>query len=131
MKRTAVTVAFLLFTTCALAQELSSGPTQNPSASFRLFNTQNIYMLLRLDTRDGRIWQVQWGDTDHRFLEPLNEEALVSDGESGRFTLYPTKNIYAFILLDQETGNAWHVQWGKENERFILPIKSIHELLKE
>jgi hypothetical protein len=26
-------------------------PTQNPSATFRVFRTQNIYTLLKLDTR--------------------------------------------------------------------------------
>jgi hypothetical protein len=46
----------------------------------------------------------------------------VPDGQSGRFTLYPTKNIHTFILLDQETGDAWHVQWGAAGDRFVLPI---------
>ena len=36
------------------------------------------------------------------------------------FTLYPTKNIYNFILLDQEDGSAWQVQWGEEEHRTVL-----------
>ena len=98
-------------------------PTQNPEASYRLFNTQNIYTLLKLDTRTGQIWQVQWGESANRFTVPLNEKAIVVDGKPGRFSLYPTSNIYTFILIDQVTGITWHVQWGKEAERFIFRIK--------
>jgi hypothetical protein len=118
-------VALILFTSQAPAQEALLEPTQNPNVSFRLFNTTNIYTLLKLDTRDGRIWQVQWGDKNHRFIEPLSLDSLASGGRAGRFTLYPTTNIYTFILLDQETGDAWHVQWGKPKERFVLPIKEL------
>lgn len=116
--------AFLVLTTPAIAGETSLEPTQNPNVTYRLFKTQNIYTFLRLDTRVGRIWQVQWGDDGHRFMQPLNTNALVSEGKIGRFTLYPTKNIYTFILLDQEAGNSWHVQWGESKDRFILPIKT-------
>ena len=129
LKRTMVAVAaLLLFASPVLAEETRSEPTQNPDAAFRLFNTTNIYTLLRLDTRDGRIWQMQWGDKDHRFIQPLNLDSLTAGEKAGRFTLYPTSNIYTFILLDQESGDAWHVQWGEAADRFILPIK---ELSKE
>ena len=117
-----VTVTLLLFASLALAEVSSLQPTQNPNAPYRLFNTQNIYTLLKLDTRAGRIWQVQWGDEDNRLIVPINEIALVSGGKPGRFTLYPTSNIFTFILLDQETGDAWHVQWSNQGNRFILPI---------
>ena len=128
MRRTIVAVAALLLSAShVLAQVAPSEPTQNPDAPFRLFSTKNIYTLLRLDTRDGRIWQVQWGDKDHRFIESLNLDSLTAGGKAGRFTLYPTSNIYTYILLDQETGDAWHVQWGKPAERFILPIKQLSE----
>jgi hypothetical protein len=118
-----VTFALLLFASLALAQESRLEPTQNPDAPFRLFNTLNIYTLLKLDTRDGRIWQVQWGaDEDHRFSEPINVTTLASSGRAGRFTLYPTTNIFTFVLLDQDTGDAWHVQWGKPEDRFLVHI---------
>lgn len=117
-----VTVTLLLFASLALAEEIHLEPTQNPDAPYRMFNTRNIHTLLKLDTRAGRIWQVQWGDKDHRFIEPINPRALVSGGKPGRFTLCPTHNIFTFILLDQETGDAWHVQWGNSADRFIVRI---------
>jgi hypothetical protein len=121
MKRSLVgSVALLLFASLALADESSINPTQDPGAPYRLFATQNTYTLLKLDTRDGRVWQLQWGDKDHRFIQPINEKGLVSGARAGRFTLYPTKNIYTFILLDQDTGDVWHVQWGGPADRFII-----------
>jgi hypothetical protein len=123
MRRILVTtVAFFLVVSAATAAEFQLEPTQSPDAPFRLFNTQNVYTLLKLDTRSGQIWQVQWGDSDHRFTEAINDKPLVAGGRSGRFTLYATSNIYTFILLDQDTGETWHVQWGKPNDRFLLPI---------
>jgi hypothetical protein len=125
MKRTlVVTVALLLFASLACAQQQSSliNPTQNPDAPYRLFNTQNVYTLLKLDTSAGLIWVVQWGDKEHRFVEPINLKPLASGGKPGRFTLYATSNVYTFILLDQESGDAWYVQWGKVQDRFIVHI---------
>jgi len=121
-RKIVVTVALLLFASLTTAADFQLQPTQSPDAAFRLFNTQNTYTLLKLDTRTGQIWQVQWGDKDHRFIEPINSKSLASGGKLGRFTLYSTSNIYTFILLDQETGDAWYVQWGKLAERFIVPI---------
>lgn len=118
-----IAVTLLLFASLAMAEDGLLEPSQDPNAPYRLFNTRNIYTLLKLDTRAGRVWQLQWGTEKERtFIEPINLKALVSGGKPGRFTLYPTKNIYTFILLDQETGDAWHVQWGETANRFIARI---------
>ena len=122
-RKLVVTMTLLLCASLALANDLPSEPTQNPDVPYRLFNTKNIFNLLKLDTRDGRLWQVQWGDRGHRFIVPLNLVPLASDGKAGRFTLCPTPNLYTFILLDQETGDAWYVQWSeKADTRFVVHI---------
>lgn len=123
MKRNiAIIVMLLLFSSFAFADDEHFNPAQNPDAPFRLFNTQNIHTLLKLNTRTGQIWQVQWGDKEYRFTSPLNPKELISNGNPGRFSLYPTKNIFTFILIDQETGDTWQVQWGEIDERLILSI---------
>jgi hypothetical protein len=105
------------------AQETIPEPTQNTSVPYRMFRSQNIYTLLKLDTRTGQVWQVQWGTADgYRWAQPINIKPLAEGGKVGRFTLYPTLNIYTFILLDQDDGRTWQIQWGKEGERFITPI---------
>lgn len=106
----------------AHAQTPVPEPTQDPLAPYRLFRTLNIYMFLLLDTRTGRVSQMQWSTkTENRLVEPLNPKPLVEGGKPGRFTLQPTQNIYTFLLLDQETGNTWQVQWG--NNRLVIPIE--------
>jgi hypothetical protein len=126
-------LAICLIAVPALAQNDAPlpEPTQNPDASFRIFRTQNIYTSLKLDTRTGQVWQVQWGlDSDHRFTTAINIVALLPAGppahptevRPGRFTLTPTDNIYTFVLLDQEDGRTWQVQWGDDTHRFIVPI---------
>ena len=93
---------------------------------YKMYPTDNIYTLLQLDTKTGMIEQVQWS------LESSNEGSVTINGEdltsgygygSNSFELYPTKNMYQFILLDKTTGRKWHVQWGMEaSERWIRRI---------
>ena len=55
----------------------------------------------------------------------INSQDLRSDGGygSGCFELYPTKNMYQFILIDKTDGRTWHVQWGTElSKRWIRRI---------
>lgn len=75
------------------------------------------------------MWQVQWGiESSYRFDTVLSDISRVSKEEekNGRFFLYPTTNIYNFILLAQVNGKTWQVQWGKESERpFCVFIKEV------
>lgn len=87
---------------------------------YKLYPTENIYNLLRLDTKTGRITQVQWSLKDsEEFMVTINDEDLSSfyGYGSGTFELYPTKNIYQFILLDKTDGRTWHVQWDTESKK--------------
>ncbi len=91
---------------------------------YKLYPTENIYNLLKLDTSNGRIWQLQWSlDRDKEGIMQLNPDALTYDSHIGKFELYPTQNMYQFILLDKETGQTWHVQWGEtDSKRWIRKI---------
>lgn len=99
---------------------------QSLKQRYKLYQTENIYTFLQLDTKTGMIEQVQWS------LESANEGSVIINAEdltyrfgygSGSFELYPTKNMYQFLLLDKTTGRKWHVQWGmKASERWIRRI---------
>ena len=40
--------------------------------------------------------------------------------KNGRFKLYPTGNMYNYIMVDVVDGRAWQVQWStKKNERLV------------
>lgn len=93
---------------------------------YKLYQTENIYTLLQLDTKTGMIEQVQWSlDSDNEGCITINGDDL-NFGDSygsGSFELYPTKNMFQFILLDKTSGRKWHVQWGMQTkERWIRRI---------
>jgi hypothetical protein len=100
--------------------------TNEAAFSYSLYPTQNIFTFLKLNTRNGKIYQVQFDVSDDNRMESiLNIKSLVSiDAEKdGRFRLYPTMNMYNFILLDQIDGRTWQVQWSIDvANRVIIPI---------
>ena len=87
---------------------------------YKLYQTENIYTLLQLDTKTGMIEQVQWSlDSDNEGSVTINSDDLTYGYGygSGSFELYPTKNMYQFILIDKTSGKKWHVQWGMESSK--------------
>lgn len=96
------------------------------AVTYRLFPTKNMWTFIKLNTRNGQMWQVQYDiNDDNRFVTNLSSIALVPEYKeaNNRFTLYPTENFYNFILLDQIDGRTWQVQWSIEKEnRFIIRI---------
>ncbi len=141
---------------------------------YKVYETENVYTSLLLDSATGLIWQLQIGlsDTDQlktplndyayaEFIEDitkdwnekiesnmvhweetynskpdsivsaddkeywrpytLEERIEISDiAQNGRFKLYPTGNMWNFIMVDVIDGRTWQVQWStKENERIV------------
>ena len=130
MKKTILIVIITLSASISLAQselEKNMESENNSSAvTYRLFPTQNMWNFIKLNTRTGQIWQVQFDvNEDNRFETYLNILPLVEKEKQidNRFTLYSTQNTWTFILLDQIDGNTWQVQWSLEPEnRFVIPI---------
>ena len=94
---------------------------------YRLFSTENIWTFIKLDTRNGKMWQVHFtvAEDGYQGEKDLNIRSLILTDEeiNGRFTLVPTKNMYNFLLLDQLTGKTYQVQWNDEyGYRFVHPI---------
>lgn len=125
---------------------------------YKLYPTENINIFLKLDTSTGLMWTVQKASSDVEGQEsPINifqiayeqweidtlnaregvdwealnqysgyEEPLV--GQIGRFKLYPTQNIFNFLLQDVINGDTYQVQWGfnfLDNQLFKIedPLK--------
>ncbi len=100
---------------------------QYESAAFNLYPTENNSIFIKLDTRNGKMWLVQYSnETKNRIVAELNDISLVLAREESnqRFKLVPTKNFFTFILLDQIDGRTWQVQWSvNPSERMVLPIE--------
>lgn len=118
-----------LTTISTFSQSTSEAPNQNISTdsnvTYRLFSTRNMYTFIKLNTKNGQMWQVQWDTKGNQLETPLSLITLVTKEEekNGRFFLYPTTNIYNFILLDQIDGRTWQVQWNiEEKDRMVIRI---------
>ncbi len=129
MRKLLLVSIITLTTFSVFGQSTSDTPQQNISTDgnveYRLFATRNMYIFIKLNTRNGQMWQVQWStESQYRFETLLSDVSRVNkeDEKNGRFFLYPTTNIYNFILFDQIDGRTWQVQWGKEAERAVIRI---------
>lgn len=95
---------------------------------FKMYKTENIYNLIKLDTATGALWQVQYGmnKSSTRMEVELDETSLLyywEEATPGRFELYPTQNMYTFILLDTKLGYTYQVQWSTNpDQRFRTRI---------
>ena len=112
---------------------------------YKLYPTENINVFLKLDTRDGYVYQIQrrtgevnsssilistYRPDQYRKNWPIDSESgfVIYSGRKqpiGRYKLYPTQNMWTFLMQDVFDGHTYMVQWGFEKEdRFIEIIKS-------
>ena len=133
---------FLCFTTKAQSLEskdlLRFGNYQSPTpAKFRLYPTSNRFTYLRLNTTNGFIDIVQYSTTnaEDRMIYPLSTTpplmSLFGKDFGGeptldRYTIYPTQNVYNFLLLDQVEGNTYQVQWSQDST-----MRGVEEIRKK
>jgi hypothetical protein len=99
---------------------------------FLLVPTTNIWTQLLIDTATGRVWQVQFSLSDNAPAGKwvINDSILLpprSNPKNGRFALYPTQNMYTFLLLDRQDSRIWQLQWSAEPENRGI-IRSIAQL---
>lgn len=132
LARIGLLMALALAPHAALSQASSRerpNPAPRPGSRFTMMPTQNNWVSLLLDSSNGRIWQVHFSVTDSTYAGrlALNEEALAppASAHAGRFTLQETSNIFTFLLLDQDDGRVWQVQWSNDaDKRGIVRVLS-------
>lgn len=132
MKRV-ILFSFILLTTIISSAQIQGSAINEKNqknllpVNYRLYPTQNMWTFIKLNTRNGKMWQIQFDvEENNRFETYLNLLPLVAKEKevNDRFTLYPTQNMWTFILLDQYNGKTWQVQWAVEPEnRAVIPIK--------
>jgi hypothetical protein len=126
-----IVMSFSLLSCNQSSKVKGNGQSENTQSlcqaeKYKLVATQNIWTFIKLNTRNGIMSQVQYDvKGDNRGECSLNANALVpaTSEFNGRFDLYPTQNIWTFILLDQENGKTWQVQWSTDAaKRMIVPM---------
>jgi hypothetical protein len=95
--------------------------TSSENSIFQLFPTENFWTFIKLNTRNGQMWQIHFSvkDENNAGEVSLHSTPLVKKEEesNGRFILYPTQNMYNFLLLDQIAGTVYQVQWSFDKEK--------------
>lgn len=91
--------------------------------NYKMYPTENMWTFLKLDTRTGKVWQVQYSVNSD-----THGQVIVND-KAGRFELYPTQNMYNFLLLDKSSGLVAQIQWSMnaDNRGLVKIISYAHE----
>ena len=92
---------------------------------YKLYPTENVYTFLKLDTATGRVWQIQYGvgDVEGNTVVLSDFDYSLGNGQNGKYKLYPTQNMWNFLMLDTDEGITYQVQWHTdEDKRMILWI---------
>lgn len=102
-------------------QSIASETAYQNIPRYKLYKTENLYNLIKLDTATGRLWQVQYGMNKdaERMQVVIDDTSLLwlDEPVPGRYELYPTNNTYTFILLDTKYGYAYQVQWNTNPDK--------------
>ena len=89
---------------------------ENLVPRYKIYKTENTYNLIKLNTATGQTWQVQYrSGSAESMTVAIDDSSLLWFYEPkipGRFELYPTNNMYQFILIDTQTGRTWQIQWN-------------------
>lgn len=87
---------------------------------FCLYETQNMWTFILLDSYNGRLWQVQYStqDLDELFCIPINEHKLDPDNEKCTFSIQPLISMYQYYLINDATGDMWKFQWSTKGNDY-------------
>jgi len=111
----------ILFTLLLFLPLMSFG--QEDIERFKLYPTTNMWTFLELDTATGLVWQVQYSaDNDNERFKTILNDIVLNDSEqlNGRWKLYPTQNMYQFLLVDVMGGAVIQIQWSTDDNRGIV-----------
>ena len=105
---------------------------------FCLYETQNMWTFIMLDTYTGKNWQVQFSvkGEDYMFAVPINRYSLafpaVDSKWIGRFQMFATQNMWTYILLASYNGKLWQVQYSSQDldDLMCIPINE-YELVSD
>ena len=106
MKKIKLLLIFVLISTTLFAQDKSKKDNIQKKQSdatdiYELFPTQNIWTFIKLDTRNGKMWQVHFSVNAEDFEGQLVLNSIpfvLEENEiKGRFTLFKTKSTRSLI----------------------------------
>lgn len=127
MKRSFIILAIALMTMGVAAQEHlqfnAVNHETNSALRYKLYPTFNMWTYLKLDTQTGRVSMLQYSTKGREnegelYIGIPMETYAGSEAKNGRYELYPTSNLWTFIMIDQINGNTYHIQWSNEDIKY-------------
>ena len=103
-------------------------PLAEEAGRFCLYETQNMWTFIMLDTYTGKNWQVQFSveSEDYMFAYPINRWSFAYPTEdtkwTNRFQMFATQNMWNFIMLDSYDGRLWQVQYSAEDLESLVCV---------
>lgn len=90
------------------------------SNRFKLYETQNIWNFILLDSYTGRLWQLQYTveEDSIRGLFIINEKELAKENKKNSFYISPLISMYQYYLINGITGEMWKFQWSTKGEDY-------------
>ena len=102
-------------------------------SDFKYANTVDYYTQVHND--DMKYWEEEYNSKpdsivsieDKAYWKPSSLEKTLeyrTVAKNGRFKLYPTGNMYNFIMVDVINGKTYQVQWSaKKDSRLVFRIR--------
>ena len=95
----------------------------NSTLRYKLYPTFNMWTYLKLDTQTGRVSMLQFStnspsEEGEVYIGCPMEIYVGSDAQNGRYELYPTTNLWTFLMIDQINGNTYHIQWSNKDLQY-------------
>ena len=93
--------------------------------TYEFFHTKNYHNQLRLNTLTGEVYQVQ----DDGGMWLVCSALTPTSSTPYRYWLYPTRNMWTYILVDLFTGKIWQCQYSVESNGGQMSIPINREVL--
>ncbi|MBR4564150.1 MAG: hypothetical protein IKO26_06850 [Paludibacteraceae bacterium] len=95
----------------------------NTALRYKLYPTFNMWTYLKLDTQTGRVTMLQYSTNSREeegeiYIGIPMEVYVGSEAVNGRYELYPTTNMWTFLMIDQVNGNTYHIQWSNKDMKY-------------
>ena len=96
-------------------------PSGDIPGRFVLYETENIWTFILLDSFNGRLWQCQFSvnGTEYTMTVPINLFPLTSTlNHKSVFTIQPMVSMFQFYLINDDTGDMWQFQWSTQGDDY-------------
>lgn len=127
MKRLFIILAAVIMNTVVIAQEQlqfnAVNHETNSTLRYKLYPTFNMWTYLKLDTQTGRVSMLIFSTNNQNeegeiYIGMPMEVYAGSEVKNGRYELYPTTNMWTFLMIDQINGNTYHIQWSNNDLKY-------------